>query len=62
LLVYIGAEIIFNSSGSHHELRKLSKRITLISDATSKVICFSDLIEKFSAFFYREELKNIKLS
>ena len=32
-----GIEIIANGSGSHHELRKLNKRIDLIRSATSKV-------------------------
>ncbi|KAI0732144.1 hypothetical protein C8Q72DRAFT_774915 [Fomitopsis betulina] len=32
-----GVEIFTNSSGSHHELRKLHKRVDLIKDATSKV-------------------------
>ena len=32
-----GAEIIFNSSASHHELRKLNRRINLISEAMNKV-------------------------
>ncbi|KAJ2743790.1 glutamine-dependent NAD(+) synthetase [Coemansia sp. BCRC 34301] len=31
-----GAEIIVNSSGSHHELRKLQRRIDLIREATLK--------------------------
>ncbi|KAJ2697489.1 glutamine-dependent NAD(+) synthetase [Coemansia sp. IMI 209128] len=31
-----GAEIIVNSSGSHHELRKLGRRIELIREATLK--------------------------
>ncbi|KAI8320043.1 glutamine-dependent NAD(+) synthetase with GAT domain-containing protein [Martensiomyces pterosporus] len=31
-----GAEIIINSSGSHHELRKLHRRIELIREATLK--------------------------
>jgi NAD+ synthase (glutamine-hydrolysing) len=31
-----GVEIIANGSGSHHELRKLNKRIDLIRNATSK--------------------------
>lgn len=31
-----GVEIITNSSGSHHELRKLNKRIDLILNATSR--------------------------
>ena len=32
-----GVEIISNGSGSHHELRKLYKRVELIKSATSKV-------------------------
>lgn len=32
-----GVEIFTNSSGSHHELRKLHKRIELIKEATQKV-------------------------
>ena len=31
-----GIEIIANASGSHHELRKLHKRVDLMRDATSK--------------------------
>ena len=31
-----GAEIITNGSGSHHNLRKLNKRLQLITSATSK--------------------------
>ena len=31
-----GVEIILNSSGSHHELRKLDTRINLITEATAK--------------------------
>ena len=31
-----GVEIITNSSGSHHQLRKVDKRIGLIQNATSK--------------------------
>ena len=31
-----GAEIILNSSGSHHELRKLHRRVELIKEATLK--------------------------
>ncbi|KAJ1941930.1 glutamine-dependent NAD(+) synthetase, partial [Linderina pennispora] len=31
-----GAEIIINSSGSHHELRKLHRRVELIREATMK--------------------------
>jgi hypothetical protein len=32
-----GVEIFTNSSGSHHELRKLNKRIDTIREATNKV-------------------------
>ena len=32
-----GVEIFTNSSGSHHELRKLDTRINLILEATRKV-------------------------
>jgi NAD+ synthase (glutamine-hydrolysing) len=32
-----GVEIFTNSSGSHHELRKLYRRIELIKEATLKV-------------------------
>jgi len=31
-----GAEIILNSSGSHHKLRKLDKRLSLILNSTAK--------------------------
>ncbi len=34
-----GVEIFTNGSGSHHELRKLYKRVDLIRSATSKVVC-----------------------
>lgn len=33
----LGAEIICNGSGSHHQLRKLSDRLMLMQDATRKV-------------------------
>jgi hypothetical protein len=33
-----GVEIFTNSSGSHHELRKLHTRIDLIKEATQKVL------------------------
>lgn len=33
-----GVEIISNSSGSHHELRKLDTRLNLITQATKLVI------------------------
>jgi NAD+ synthase (glutamine-hydrolysing) len=32
-----GVEIFTNSSASHHELRKLNKRVELIREATAKV-------------------------
>ena len=35
-----GVEIFTNSSGSHHELRKLHRRIDLIKEATQKVRSF----------------------
>jgi hypothetical protein len=34
-----GVEIFTNSSGSHHELRKLYTRVELIKEATLKVNC-----------------------
>ena len=34
---YYGVDIIMNGSASHHELRKLSKRIHLMMTATEKV-------------------------
>lgn len=37
LMVNEGAEIISNSSGSHHTLRKLFKRLHLIKNTTSKL-------------------------
>ncbi len=33
-----GVEIFTNSSGSHHELRKLNTRVELIKEATLKVL------------------------
>lgn len=35
-----GVEIFTNGSGSHHELRKLTKRVNLIRHAMAKVILF----------------------
>lgn len=32
-----GVEIFTNGSASHHQLRKLDKRVDLVKDATSKV-------------------------
>lgn len=39
-----GIEIMTNSSGSHHELRKLQTRIELMTEATKKV-CVLDPLE-----------------
>ena len=36
-----GVEIFTNSSGSHHELRKLNRRVELIKEATLKVTFLS---------------------
>lgn len=36
-----GVEIFTNSSGSHHELRKLHTRVNLILEATRKVRAFA---------------------
>lgn len=38
-----GVEIFTNSSGSHHELRKLNRRVELIQEATQKVSTSSPL-------------------
>lgn len=38
-----GVEIFTNSSGSHHELRKLNTRVDLIKEATQKVRCCTDV-------------------
>jgi len=35
-----GVEIFSNSSSSHHELRKLNRRLDLIRGATQKVIIY----------------------
>lgn len=43
-----GVEIFTNSSGSHHELRKLSRRIDLIKEATLKVRSLSFCSERTS--------------
>lgn len=37
-------EIISNSSGSHHELRKLDTRVNLISQATKQVRLFLPIV------------------
>lgn len=36
-LTMLGVEIISNSSGSHHELKKLDTRVNLITHATRLV-------------------------
>jgi NAD+ synthase (glutamine-hydrolysing) len=38
-----GVEIITNSSGSHHELRKLHLRLEIIKEATGKVLIISKI-------------------
>jgi hypothetical protein len=38
-----GVEIFTNSSASHHELRKLNRRIDLMKEATQKVSEFDRL-------------------
>lgn len=48
-----GVEIFTNASASHHQLRKLNKRVEYVKDATTKVyICVISelLIYFFSAF------------
>lgn len=40
-----GVEIITNSSGSHHQLRKLNHRVELIREATKKV-CWAQAVRK----------------
>ena len=43
-----GVEIFTNSSGSHHELRKLNRRVELIKEATLKVVfCLLDPVFRF---------------
>lgn len=37
MLTNLGVEIISNSSGSHHELKKLDTRVNLITQATKLV-------------------------
>lgn len=41
-----GVEIFTNSSGSHHELRKLHTRVDLIREATQKVTVQSGVTER----------------
>lgn len=41
-----GVEIFTNSSGSHHELRKLYTRVELIKEATLKVLSTIFLIPR----------------
>lgn len=40
-----GVEVITNSSASHHELRKLNRRVELIKEATMKVILWRRLTD-----------------
>jgi hypothetical protein len=53
-----GVEIITNSSGSHHELRKLHLRLEIIKEATGKVliiskiwICIADILRVVEYIF-----------
>jgi hypothetical protein len=46
-----GVEIFTNSSGSHHELRKLYRRVDLIKEATLKVIRKTYYASSHSDFF-----------
>jgi hypothetical protein len=46
-----GVEIFTNSSASHHELRKLSRRIELIKEATLKVSFVGARPLTFAFFF-----------
>lgn len=43
-----GVEIFTNSSGSHHELRKLYRRIELMKEATEKVSCVYPFLPFFT--------------
>lgn len=43
-----GVEIFTNSSGSHHELRKLNTRVDLLRGATTKVRVLS-LLQLFAS-------------
>ena len=43
-----GVEIFTNSSASHHELRKLNKRVDSIKEATAKVSDTAYLNESFN--------------
>lgn len=50
-----GVEIFTNSSGSHHELRKLYTRIDLIKEATQKVYYMPHFISSYIfAYTYNE--------
>lgn len=52
-----GVEIMTNGSGSHHELRKLNKRVKLATSATFKV----NIISIFFLLQNRFETKNAYL-
>lgn len=45
-LALSGVEVITNGSGSHHQLRKLDKRLDLIMSATAKVRIYQPGLEK----------------
>lgn len=47
-----GVEIFTNSSGSHHELRKLTTRIELIKEATMKVCQFPVYARHIANIYY----------
>jgi hypothetical protein len=52
-----GVEIFTNSSGSHHELRKLHRRVELIKEATLKVtLCMIDLRHLMPQPHYSKEV------
>ena len=44
-----GVEIFTNSSGSHHELRKLNTRVELIKEATLKVLPARSILPSLSS-------------
>ena len=54
-----GVEIFTNSSGSHHELRKLYTRVELIKEATLKVL--SRLISREPRWSKRMQLGGVYL-
>lgn len=50
-----GVEIFLNSSGSHHELRKLDRRVNIITETTMKVssyhVCIAELIRQLGGIY-----------